>query len=73
MNLWPVGYKNEVKVCCPSMELHQYVHDHYLKEVVATMPIRKDFLKKADETKTNIAKQLDMDIEDITFVGIHDR
>ena len=55
------------------MELHQYVHDHYLKQVIASMPIRKDFLGKADATKAGIAKQLKMDIEDITFVGIHDR
>ena len=55
------------------MELHQYVHDHYLKEVVASMPIRQDFVKKAEETKSNIAKSLKLDIDDITFVGIHDR
>ena len=55
------------------MELHQYVHDHYLKEVIASMPIRSDLLKKAEETKYKIAKQLKKDIEDITFIGIHDR
>ena len=55
------------------MELHQYVHDHYLKQVIASMPIRKDFVDKADETKARIAKELKMDIDDITFVGIHDR
>ena len=73
VNLWPLGYKNEVKICCPSMELHQYVHDHYLKEVIASMPIRGDLLKKAEETKNKIAKQLKKDIDDLTFIGIHDR
>ena len=55
------------------MELHQYVHDHYLKEVIASMPIRSDLLRKAEETKDKIAKQLKKDIDDLTFIGIHDR
>ena len=55
------------------MELHQYVHDNYLDEVKSSLPIKKKFLDKADEAKTNIAAKLKLPIEDITFIGLHDR
>ena len=55
------------------MELHQYVHEHYLQEVRASLPLQKRFIEKADETKTTIANKLNIPIEDVTFVGLHDR
>ena len=73
INLWPEGYKKEIKICCPSMELHQYVHDNYLDEVKASLPIHKKFLEKADEAKANIAAKINLPIEDVTFIGLHDR
>ena len=73
INLWPEGYKKEIKICCPSMELHQYVHDNYLDEVKASLPIKKKFLEKANEAKTNIAAKINLPIEDVTFIGLHDR
>ena len=73
INLWPEGYKKEIKICCPSMELHQYVHDNYLDEVKASMPIKKKFLDKANEAKANIAAKIDLPIDDVTFIGLHDR
>ena len=73
INLWPEGYKKEIKICCPSMELHQYVHDNYLDEVKASLPIKKKFLEKANEAKANIAAKINLPIEDVTFIGLHDR
>ena len=73
INLWPEGYKKEIKICCPSMELHQYVHDNYLDEVKASLPIHKKFLEKADEAKANIAAKINLPMEDVTFIGLHDR
>ena len=73
INLWPEGYKKEIKICCPSMELHQYVHDNYLDEVKASLPIKKKFLEKANEAKANIATKINLPIEDVTFIGLHDR
>ena len=73
INLWPEGYKKEIKICCPSMELHQYVHDNYLDEVKASLPIKKQFLEKANEAKANIAAKINLPIEDVTFIGLHDR
>ena len=73
INLWPEGYKKEIKICCPSMELHQYVHDNYLDEVKASLPIHKKFLEKADEAKAEIAAKINLPIEDVTFIGLHDR
>ena len=73
INLWPEGYKKEIKICCPSMELHQYVHDNYLDEVKSSLPIHKKFLEKADEAKAKIAAKINLPIEDVTFIGLHDR
>ena len=73
MNLWPRGYKHEIKICCPSLELHQYVNDHYLEEVRASLPLQKRFQGKVDEIKAEIANGLNLEIDDVTFVGLHDR
>ena len=55
------------------MELHQYVHDNYLDEVKSSLPIHKKFLEKADEAKAKIAAKINLPIEDVTFIGLHDR
>ena len=55
------------------MELHQYVHDNYLDEVKSSLPIHKKFLEKADEAKAEIAAKINLPIEDVTFIGLHDR
>ena len=73
MNLWPLGYKNHIKICCPSMELHQYVHENNLEEVRASLPLHKRFEERADLTKLEIANEINMPIEDITFIGLHNR
>ena len=46
VNLWPLGYKNEVKICCPSLELTEYVNKHCLEEVRASLRLQKRFERK---------------------------
>ena len=73
IHIWPDGYKKEVEECCPSAELFQYVYDNYLDEVKAALPVRKIFLEMANKTRTDIAAKVELPIEDITFIGLHDR
>ena len=73
ISLWPKGYKQHETKCCPSMELHQYVHDNALEEVTASLPIQHRFRKEAELTKLEIASEVKTPIEDITFIGLHNR
>ena len=73
IHLWPDGYKKEVEECCPSAELFQYVYDNYLDEVKAALPLRKSFLEMANKARSDIAVQIELPVQDITFIGLHDR
>ena len=55
------------------MELHEYVNKHYIEEVRASLPLQKRFEGKVGDIKAEIAKELNLQIEDVTFIGLHDR
>ena len=55
------------------MELQEYVQDNYLEETRASLPLYKKFQIGADAKKLEIASQMKVPIEDVTFVGVHNR
>ena len=73
LNVWPWGYKQHETICCPTMELQEYVQDNYLEETRASLPLYKRFQIRADAKKLEIASQMKVPIEDVTFVGVHNR
>ena len=52
---------------------YEYVNKHYLEEVRASLPLQKRFQAKVGDMKAQIAKALNLKVEDVTFVGLHDR
>ena len=71
--LWPWGYQENSPVCCPADELMRYVHDHNMLEVRQSLQFQSKFQTHAKYVQENVAGQLNATLEEITFVGVHNR
>ena len=71
--LWPWGYKENSPVCCPADELMRYVHDHNMHQVRQSLQFQRKFQNHAEYVQENVAQKLNASINEITFVGVHNR
>ena len=73
ISLWPFGYKENSPVCCPADELMSYVNEHNLPQVREMLQFQPKFQNHAKYIQENVAQQLNSSIDEITFIGVHNR
>ena len=60
-------------MCCPADELMTYVSKHNMAEVRNALQFKEPYLDHVALVKKNISETLKTPLEDITFIGIHNR
>ena len=73
VNLWPKGYQVKMETCCSAMELIKHVEDNYLTDLRQELEFKRGLKTAAKEKMEQVAESMNLPLESITFVGIHDR
>ena len=59
--------------CCPAAELMQYLIENYSSETRKLLRFHRKFTEEAEKTIRNVAETIGRPVDDVTFVGIHNR
>jgi hypothetical protein len=65
--------QEDAKECCPADELMKYVSQNNLAEVKKALKFQPKFVQHTIQVKENIAKVYNSTIDQITFIGVHNR
>ena len=68
-----VNFKMEETKCCPAAELMQYLIENYSSETRKLLRFHRKFTEEAEKTIRSVAKTIGRPVDDVTFVGIHNR
>ena len=63
----------EERKCCPAAELMQYLVDNYSAETRKLLKFHRKFVDAAESTIRSVAEKIGRPVDEITFVGIHNR
>ena len=64
---------SHIKKCCPAEDLMGYVLRNHFDEIRSSLRLKEEFTSYAKSTKARIAINMRLPIEEITFVGVHNR
>lgn len=65
--------QNDAKKCCPTQELYEFVRSQNLEEIKSSLVFKPEFQSYVSEKKEKASKRIGIPVEEITFVGIHNR
>ena len=68
-----IDFQHDSPVCCPADELMRYVSKNYLEGVRSALQFQEKFIEHVTKVKYNISQKLNTPLEDITFIGVHNR
>ena len=60
-------------ICCPADELMSIVTKNYLAELKSVLKFQPKFNEHTQKVKNEVAQSLNSTLDQITFVGIHNR
>ena len=72
-NVSPLPLKPDAKKCCPAEELQNFVLEHHLPEAREGLKLRASLVEHAESLKAKAATRAGLDVDNATFVGIHNR
>eukprot|EP00095_Tigriopus_kingsejongensis_P010181 maker-scaffold105_size367834-snap-gene-1.19 protein:Tk10181 transcript:maker-scaffold105_size367834-snap-gene-1.19-mRNA-1 annotation:"galactoside 2-alpha-l-fucosyltransferase 2" len=73
IDLWPLGYKVDSKVCCPAQELYHFLNQNDLSKVRRSLVFKPQFRDYAQDLRGRAASKKGYSLGSTTFVGIHNR
>lgn len=64
---------SHIKKCCPAEDLMGYVLRNHFDTIRSSLVIKEEFISWAKSAKVRVASAMQLPVDKITFVGVHNR